>query len=216
VEKQPIVLIGAGGHAAVVASIIEALGIFFIVGYTAPAAGAATISCRYKHLGDDGVLPALFRQGVRLAALGLGGTGDNRPRHELYERIRLLGFEFPPLKHPAAIVAPDVVIGEGCVIAPGAVVNTGARIGINIIVNSGAVVEHDCVVGDHVHVASGAVLCGGVRVGRMAHIGAGAVVIQGVTLGEGALVGAGAVELRDVEPWTVVAGNPAMSLKRLG
>ncbi|MCL6557903.1 MAG: hypothetical protein K6U74_03695 [Firmicutes bacterium] len=42
-EKQPIVLIGAGGHSAVVASIIEVLGIFFVVGYTAPAAGSATI-----------------------------------------------------------------------------------------------------------------------------------------------------------------------------
>jgi UDP-perosamine 4-acetyltransferase len=213
VEKQPIVLIGAGGHAAVVASIIEALGIFFVVGYTAPAAGAATISCRYKYLGDDGFLPALFRQGVRLAALGLGGTGDNRPRCELYKRIRAMGFEFPPLKHPAAVVAPDVVIGEGCIIAPGAVVNAGAKIGINTIVNSAAVVEHDCVIGDHVQVAPGAVLCGGVRVDRLAHIGAGAVVIQGVTVGEGALVGAGAVVLHDVESWTVVAGNPAMSLK---
>jgi len=52
-------------------------------------------------------------------------------------------------------------------------------------------------------------------VGRLAHIGAGAVLIQGVTVGEGALVGAGAVVLKDIEPWTVVAGNPAMSLKRL-
>lgn len=214
-EEQPIVLIGAGGHAAVVASIIEALSIFFIVGYTAPAAGSATISYRYRYLGDDGVLPALFRQGVRLAALGLGGTGDNRPRCELYEWIRALGFEFPPLKHPAAVVAPDVVLGEGCVVAPGAVVNTGARIGVNVIVNSGAVVEHDCVIGDHAHVAPGAVLCGGVRVDRLAHIGAGAVVIQGVTVGEGALVGAGAVVLRDIGPWTVAAGNPAMSLKQL-
>ena len=214
-EEQPIVLIGAGGHAAVVASIIEALGTFFVVGYTAPATGSATISCRYRYLGDDSVLPALFRQGVRLAAPGLGGTGDNRPRCALYERILAMGFEFPPLKHPAAVVAPNVVLGEGCVVAPCAVVNTGARIGINVIVNSGAVVEHDIVIGDHVHVAPGAVLCGGVKVGRLAYIGAGAVVIQGVTVGEGALVGAGAVVLKDIEPWTVVAGNPAMSLKRL-
>lgn len=198
-----------------VASIIEAIGTFFVVGYTAPAAGSATISCRYSYLGDDGVLPALIRQGVRLAALGVGGAGDNRPRCALYERIRVMGFEFPPLKHPAAVVAPDVVLGEGCVLAPGTVVNAGTRIGINVIVNSGAVVEHDCVIGDHVHIATGAVLCGGVRMGRLAHIGAGVVLIQGVNVGEGALVGAGAVVLKDIEPWTVVAGNPAVTLRRL-
>ncbi|NPV27611.1 MAG: acetyltransferase [Firmicutes bacterium] len=214
-EKQSIVLIGAGGHAAVVASTIETLGSFFIVGYTAPVAGAATISCHYNYLGDDSVLPALFNQGIRLAALGLGGTGDNRPRSELYERIRRLGFEFPLLKHPSAVVAPDVVFGAGCVVAPGAIVNSGAKLGINVIVNSGAVVEHDCVIADHVHIATGTVLCGGVRVGRLAHIGAGAVIIQGVTIGEGALVGAGAVVVHDIEPWTVVVGNPAKNQQRI-
>lgn len=213
-EKQPIVLIGAGGHAAVVASIIEALESYLVVGYTAPAGGVAAISCHYNYLGDDSVLPALFNQGIRLAALGLGGTGDNRPRSELYERIRRLGFEFPLLKHPSAVVAPDVVFGAGCVVAPGAVVNTGAKLGINVIVNSGAVVEHDCVIADHVHIATGALLCGGVRVGRLAHIGAGAVIIQSVSIGEGALVGAGAVVVHDVKPWTVVMGNPARDRQR--
>lgn len=197
-----------------VAGIVEAFGGFLVVGYTAPAAGTATISRRYIFLGDDSVLPALLKQGVKLAALGLGGKGDNRPRCELYRRIHTMGLEFPPLKHPAAVVAPDAVIDEGCVIAPAAVVNTGARVGINIIINTGAVIEHNCVIGDHVHIAPRAVLCGEVKVSRLAHVGAGAVVIQGVTVGEGAVVGAGAVVLGDIEPWTVVVGNPAKASRR--
>jgi len=32
----------------------------------------------------------------------------------------------------------------------------------------------------------------------------------GVTIGEGAVVGARSTVMRDVEPWTVVAGNPAV------
>ncbi len=36
----------------------------------------------------------------------------------------------------------------------------------------------------------------------------------GTTVGEAAVVGARAVVLEDVEPWTVVAGNPARFLKR--
>lgn len=35
----------------------------------------------------------------------------------------------------------------------------------------------------------------------------------GVTIGEGAVVGACAVVMRDVSPWTVVAGNPAKYIK---
>lgn len=43
---------------------------------------------------------------------------------------------------------------------------------------------------------------------------ADAFVGPGVTVGEGAVVGARAVIMRDVEPWMVVAGNPAKPIKR--
>lgn len=46
-------------------------------------------------------------------------------------------------------------------------------------------------------------------------IGFNAIILKGVTIGEGSVVGAGAVVTRDVEPYTVVAGNPARVVKRL-
>ena len=45
-------------------------------------------------------------------------------------------------------------------------------------------------------------------------IGARAIVLPGVTIGEGAVVAAGAVVTKDVEPWTIVGGNPAKVLKK--
>jgi acetyltransferase-like isoleucine patch superfamily enzyme len=51
------------------------------------------------------------------------------------------------------------------------------------------------------------------RICRGASIGSGAVILGNVTIGEGALVGAGAVVTRDVEPNTVVVGNPARFLR---
>ena len=45
-------------------------------------------------------------------------------------------------------------------------------------------------------------------------IATGAYVMPGVTIGEGAVVAAGAVVTKDVDPWTVVGGNPARVLKR--
>lgn len=44
-------------------------------------------------------------------------------------------------------------------------------------------------------------------------IGSNATVMCGVTIGEGALVGAGAMVTKDVEPHTIVAGNPAKFLR---
>jgi galactoside O-acetyltransferase len=48
-----------------------------------------------------------------------------------------------------------------------------------------------------------------------AWIGFDAVILKGVTIGEGAVVGARSVVARDVEPYTVVAGNPATVVRRL-
>ncbi len=50
---------------------------------------------------------------------------------------------------------------------------------------------------------------------RGAWIAPGAIILAGVTIGENSVVGAGSVVSRDVGPYTVVAGNPAKSIKEL-
>ena len=52
-----------------------------------------------------------------------------------------------------------------------------------------------------------------ITIGDGVWIGARSIVLPGVTIGEGAVVAAGAVVTKDVEPWTVVGGNPARVLK---
>jgi putative colanic acid biosynthesis acetyltransferase WcaF len=47
-----------------------------------------------------------------------------------------------------------------------------------------------------------------------AWIGAESFVMMGVTIGEGAVVGARAAIFKNVEPWTVVGGNPAGFIKK--
>lgn len=46
-------------------------------------------------------------------------------------------------------------------------------------------------------------------------IGTGVIILKGVMIGEGAIVGAGSVVTKDVEPYTVVAGNPAKFIKKI-
>jgi acetyltransferase-like isoleucine patch superfamily enzyme len=46
-------------------------------------------------------------------------------------------------------------------------------------------------------------------------IGFDVTILKGVTIGEGAVVGAKSVVTKCVEPWTVVAGNPAVVVKYL-
>jgi len=53
-----------------------------------------------------------------------------------------------------------------------------------------------------------------IEIGNNAWIATGSIILPGVTIGEGAVVAAGAVVARDVEPWTVVGGNPARFIKK--
>jgi acetyltransferase-like isoleucine patch superfamily enzyme len=51
---------------------------------------------------------------------------------------------------------------------------------------------------------------------RGASIGSSATILCGVTIGEEAIVGAGCVVTKDVPPRTIVVGNPAKVLRRIG
>lgn len=53
-----------------------------------------------------------------------------------------------------------------------------------------------------------------ITIGDRAWVAADAFVGMGVTIGEGAVVGARAAVFKDVEPWTVVGGNPAKFIKK--
>lgn len=53
-----------------------------------------------------------------------------------------------------------------------------------------------------------------ITIGENCWICARAIVLPGVKIGDGAVVAAGAVVTKDVEPWTVVGGNPAKFIKK--
>ena len=208
----PVILLGGGGHGRVLLDVLR-LRAVTVLGITDPHPEGVRRVLGVAVLGPDS---AVFNHDLSTILLvnGLGSTRDTRARHRLFESFRLRGYSFASLVHPGAIVAGDVLRGEGVLIMAGAVVQPGARLGANVLVNTRASIDHDCVIGDHVHLAPGVTLSGGVVVGAGAHVGTGATVIEGVRIGARALVGAGALVLRDVLDDARVAGVPARELAR--
>jgi len=207
-SNNKIVLIGAGGHAKVVADIIARLGSWELAGCTLPP-GAEPSVRGLERLGTDEDLPRLLEQGLALAALGVGAGADTASRRRLGAAVRALGFSLPDLVHPAACVAASVELGGGCQVMAGALINPDARLGADCVVNTGAVVEHDCVLGEHAFIGPRAALGGAAEIGAGALIGIGAAVLPGVRIGEGAVLGAGAVAVRDLPAGRVARGVPA-------
>jgi acetyltransferase-like isoleucine patch superfamily enzyme len=54
-----------------------------------------------------------------------------------------------------------------------------------------------------------------VTIGKGCWIAPGCIILPGVTVGENSVVGSGSVVIKNVEPCTVVAGNPARFIKKL-
>ncbi|MDE5788547.1 MAG: galactoside O-acetyltransferase [Bacteroidaceae bacterium] len=150
--------------------------------------------------------------------------------HTLFRLNHTLPFttEYEELLH---LLFPDM--GEGSRIVPplkGVRFNE-VKIGRNVVINSdclmmaagGIYIEDDVMIAANAQLISNnhdldnrwIITCKPVRIGRRAWIGAGATILPGVTVGENAVVGAGSVVTKDVEPNTIVAGNPAKLIRRI-
>lgn len=55
---------------------------------------------------------------------------------------------------------------------------------------------------------------GDVRIGNDVWVGSNVTIMSGVTIGDGAAIAANSTVTRDVEPYAIVAGNPARFLRR--
>ncbi|BDQ38291.1 transferase [Pseudodesulfovibrio nedwellii] len=203
-----ILIIGDGGHARMVASILVAMENMEPLGYVSGDGTAGVLGpLSLPVLGGDDCVSTVDHDGVIVA------VGDNHVRQRLFDQLSASGEILVNAVHPSIIMDPDVELGTGCVICPGVILNTGAVIGHNVILNTGCVVEHECSIGSHIHVAPGVKLAGNVTVNNGAFVGLGACIIQGITIGSDSVVGAGAVVIDDVASNSTVVGIPAKTKK---
>jgi UDP-perosamine 4-acetyltransferase len=212
-KQAPVIVVGAGGHAVVVADALLAQGreVLGFVDVDATLHGRSLLG--RPVLGSDDALEGHKAGGVELAN-GVGGAGnlatvrEGSLRRRVQEQLEAAGWRFATVIHPQSIVSAHAAVEPSAHVLAGAVVQALARIERGAIVNTRAVVEHHAHVGAFSHIAPGAVLCGHVDVGAESHVGANAVVRQGVTLAERVVAGMGAAVVRDVFSG-VVAGVPA-------
>ena len=201
-HNKSIILLGAGGHAKVLLSVLRLLG-KEIIGIVTPDYKTGEIVYGLTVLGNDDVVDQYATNDVMLVN-GLGATPGSSRRWALAERLRGKGFSFATLTHPNAIIGVDVHLSEGVQVMAGAVIQPGASIGLDSIVNTGAMIDHDCIIREQCHIAPGVVCSGAVQIGKGAHIGTGARLIQEVSVGENCVIAAGTTLYKDAPASTLV------------
>jgi len=212
----PVIVIGAGGHAAVLADALREAGTR-VLGFTDPNLCLhGTMRAGLPVLGGDEVLATLSPKDVLLVN-GLGfvsGSGRESVRARVQQQLEARSWIFAPVIHPRACISSYASLAADAQVLAGAILQVGSVIGTGSIINTGAIVEHDTIVGDWCHVAPRATLCGQTRIGDGCLIGAGATVRQSLTLADNTVIGAGAVLLRDSAIGETLCGVPARLLRR--
>ena len=104
---------------------------------------------------------------------------------------------------------------RGCGVSASQIIaNIGIEIGEDALIGAGCLLcdsdMHEIPLGSGKHIALAPI-----RIGARAFIGARCIILKGVTVGEGAVIGAGSVVTRDVAPWVVATGNPAMEVRKI-
>lgn len=204
--NKKLVIVGAGGHAKVVADVAKLNGyteIVFLcdnpdlktfIGY--PVVGRSDQFAGYE---DWDFIIAI---------------GNCQDRERIYHSLDSKGYNIITLYHPSAIVAEDAEIGKGTVVLVGSIINPGSVIGKGCIINTAATIDHDNIVSDFAHISVGAHLGGTVNVGKCSWVGIGAVVSNNKSICENCIIGAGAVVTKDLCESGTYLGIPARKVER--
>ncbi len=159
----------------------------------------------------------MFKDGVKGKCYCLT-MGNMSIKEQVSKRILCKGGNVPTLIHHTVAISRfakisdcGVLIGRGCEIQP------------DVVIDEGCVLRTCCIVGHntelHPYTFCGpASLIGAFSaVGPKAFIGQRSLIISGKVnhVGECAVVGAGAVVTKTVEPYMIVVGNPAVSLRKV-
>lgn len=204
-----VVIIGAGGHAKVIADIVEKSG-DNVLGFLDDNIEEGTyIIGKYKVIGNLNNVSSIsmtYKNVKFIIAIG-----NNKTREEISNKTNI---KFYTAIHPSVQIGLDVKIGEGTVIMANAVINSNTTIGKHCIINTGAIIEHDNVVNDYVHISPNAALGGTVYVGKGTHIGIGTTVKNNINICDNCIIGAGATVVKNIEEEGTYIGIPANRIEK--
>ncbi|QUX94504.1 shikimate dehydrogenase [Marinomonas sp. CT5] len=207
IKDTPIVLIGGGGHASVLADTLlkQKRKIAAIISPNDIKRRLVFSGIR-QLFNDEDILE--FKNDEVLLVNGIGIVPKSDLRYRINEYFLSLGYKFTAVISSDALVSEYALIREGAQILPRAIVQAGAEIGEHTIINSGALVEHDSLIGMYCHIAPNVTICGEVHIGNEVYVGAGATIINSLELADQVVVGAGTTIVRDiVDPQVIVSAK---------
>jgi serine O-acetyltransferase len=131
--------------------------------------------------------------------------------------FRMAHTRVPIVRHAAIILYRFARMISGIQIPRGTQIDGGLLLPHygTIVINRRARIGPNCTILHNVSIAAkgGGSDIGVPVIGRNVYLGAGSILLGSIHIGDGATIGAGSVVTKNVEPATVVAGNPARPIQ---
>lgn len=207
-NKEPLLLIGGGGHCKTCIEVINSLRLYSIVGIVDIHERLNQRVLGIEIIGTDADLFELVKE-YKNVLITMGQIKTSKLRQQLYESLKMMGALLPTIISPDAVVSHSSIIAEGTIIMPKVYISADVRIGFNSIINSGAIIEHDVQVGNHCHISTASVLNGEVILHDDIFIGSNSVLVQQVEIQSHIVIGAGSVVTKSLLEVGTYVGNPA-------
>lgn len=195
--KQPIILVGGGGHCLASIDVIEQTKQFRIIGIIDVPEKLGGEVLNYPIIGCDNDIPAL-KEDCPNFAITAGQIKSPILRQKIYRTIKQCNGKLPVIISPYAYVSQHSQIAEGSMIMHNAIVNAGTTIGKCTIINSNALVEHESKIGDFTHISTASTINGQCEIGSNCFIGSNAVIANNITIADDCIIAAGARVYRPI------------------
>lgn len=143
-------------------------------------------------------------------------VGSNKIRSELSNKIREKGGNIPTIIHPTAVVSEYAIVESGVVIHVNSVVQADATIRRDTVLSYNTSVSHNSTIGEACYLAFNSTIGAYIDVQNFVLIGQAAAIISDKLdyIGHHSIVGGGSVIINNVEPYSIVVGNPGKLLKK--
>lgn len=211
-EGQPVVIIGAGEHAAMAFEHFTYDSPHEVVAFSAEKEFIQSgLFCGLPVVQLD-ALTSVYPPSEYRSFVAASGAQLNRTRRRLYREVKDAGYTCVSYVSSNALVWHNVEIGENACIFEYSTLQHMARIGNNVTIWNGVHIGHHSVVEDDCFFASHVVIAGRCRVGRGSFLGVNSCLANDLRLAEDCVLGAGAVMVRESEPRNVYVGNPARAI----
>lgn len=206
-SKQPIILVGGGGHCISCIDVIEETGLYEIFGILDHPQKKGSNILGYPIIGTDDDMTTLIAQCSNFL-ITVGQIKSSLVRKNIFDKIKNAGGHLPVIKSPTSYVSNHASIEEGTIIMHHAFINAGVSIGKACIINSKALIEHETIIGDFCHISTAACINGQVNIGSNSFIGSNSVIGNNIQVADNTVIAAGSQVLKNITISGVYIGNP--------